>query len=158
MRAWIIKKFWEPLLTLLKQGLSPSKLALTVALGAYTALFPALGVTTILATGIALGFRLNLVAMLTANYAAYPLQFVVLFPFFRAGEWLFDRAPLGLSPMEFVSFVTQNPSQAVRIYWTVTWDAAAVWLLAGALVVPLLWFILTPVFTRVAQGLETQRV
>lgn len=156
MRAWLRQKFWAPLLSLLKHGLSPSKLAFSVALGAWIALFPALGVTTLLALLAASIFRLNLVAVQIANYLCYPLQFLVLFPFFRAGEWLFNRVPLGLSPLEFVQFVTHNPAEAVRKYWTVTWDAAAVWLLLGLIVVPLVWLSLTPFFTRIAHRLEAK--
>ena len=136
---------------LLRHGLSPSKLALSVALGVWIAVFPALGVTTALCALVALALRLNMVAIQTVNYAAYPLQFLLLFPFFRAGEWLFKRAPLDLSPAEFAALVMHHPRQAVVDFWGVTWAAAAVWALLGLVLVPLAWALLTPVFTRIAR-------
>jgi uncharacterized protein (DUF2062 family) len=153
VRAWLRHKLWDPLLALLMEGLSPSKLALSVALGAWIALFPALGVTVLLCIVVALVFRLNMVALQTANFAAYPLQFVTIFPFFRAGEWLFDSPPLKMSPREFVALVTQDPVGAVSKFWVVTWQGAIVWALMGALMVPLAWAALTPVFTRAAHTL-----
>jgi uncharacterized protein (DUF2062 family) len=156
VRAWLRRKIWEPLLTLLKQGLSPSKLALSVSLGAWIAVFPALGVTVLFCTIAAFILRLNMVAIQTANLAAYPLQFVLLLPFFRAGAWLFDSPPLKMSAGEFVSLVTHDPVGAVSRFWVITWEGAAAWALVGLLLVPLAWAVLTPVFTRVARNLRPE--
>jgi hypothetical protein len=80
-----------------------------------------------------------------------------LFPFFRAGEWLFDAEPLRLSPSEFVALVTQHPLDAMSKFWWVTWHGAAVWALLGLLAVPALWAALKPIFERIArrQSLQT---
>ena len=141
-------------MALLKQGLSPSKLALSVALGAWIAVFPALGVTILICTVVAFALRLNMVAIQTANLAAYPFQFLLLFPFFRAGEWLFNSPPLGLSPSDFVTLVTHDPAGAVTRFWWVTWHGAAVWALLGLVLVPLSWALMTPLFARVASRLK----
>lgn len=154
--AWLRRKVWEPLLALLKQGLSPSKLALSVALGTWIAVFPALGVTTALCAAAALAFRLNMAAIQTVNYAAYPLQFVLLFPFFRAGEWLFESPPLNLSPAEFAALVASDPMDAIHKFWWTTWHGAAVWALLGAVLVPAAWAMLTPLFIRIARREQAQ--
>jgi uncharacterized protein (DUF2062 family) len=156
MSTWLRKKLQDPLLALLKQGLSPSKLALCVALGAWIGIFPALGVTTGLCALAAFAFGLNMVAIQTVNFSAYPLQFVMLFPFFRAGEWLFKSPSLNLTPAEFVSLVTKDPLGAVIRFWAVTWRGAVVWLLAGLVVVPLAWAILTPVFSKALRTDESK--
>jgi uncharacterized protein (DUF2062 family) len=154
MRSFLRRKIWEPLLTLLKQGLSPSQLAFSVALGAWIAVFPALGVTVLLCTAAAMVLRLNMIAIQTANFAAYPLQFVLLLPFFRAGAWLFNSPPLKMSAAEFVSLVAHDPLGAISRFWVITWEGAVAWALAGLLLVPLAWALLTPAFTRIARDLK----
>jgi uncharacterized protein (DUF2062 family) len=59
MRSWIPRRLFEPLLDLLKQGISPGRLALSVAIGIVVGNIPILGLSTILCTIIALTLRLN---------------------------------------------------------------------------------------------------
>ena len=57
------RKILDPLLALLKQGMSPNRLALCVALGIVIGNIPILGVSTLICAAIALVFRLNLPAI-----------------------------------------------------------------------------------------------
>jgi uncharacterized protein (DUF2062 family) len=150
MGGWFKRKAVDPLLDLLKQGLSPGKLAQCVAFGVAIAVFPALGTTTVIAAGAALAFRLNMVAIQTVNYLAYPLQFVLLLPFFRAGEWLFGAEPLSLGVADVATLVGEHPLDAIGQLWTVTWHAAVAWGALSVVVVPLLTLALTPVFKKAA--------
>ena len=75
------EKITLPLINLLKQGLSPSKLALVIALGMTLSVFPLLGTTTLLCTLVALFLHLNLPAIQVANYMAFPLQIIFFFLF-----------------------------------------------------------------------------
>ncbi len=98
-----------------------------------------------------------MIAIQTANFAAYPLQFLLLIPFFRAGAWLFGSPPLTMSAGEFVrSLVTHDPVGAVSKFWVITWEGAAAWALVGLLLVPLAWALLTPVFTRAARKVRPE--
>jgi uncharacterized protein (DUF2062 family) len=79
------------LLRLLRDGMSPSKIALCVAAGGILGLFPVPGVTTLLCAAVAWGLRLNHAAIQAVNYAAYPLQLLLIGPFFALGSrWLGD--------------------------------------------------------------------
>src|SRR3954462_646949 len=73
----------------LSQGISPERLALTLALGFAIGCLPMIGIPTALCMGIALGMRLNVPAIQAANYAAMPLQIVLILPFARLGGWMF---------------------------------------------------------------------
>ena len=75
-----------PLAKLLRQGLSPSKLALVISLGMTISVFPVLGIATPLCALVALTFRLNIVAIQMANYFAFPFQIILFFPFLCIGE------------------------------------------------------------------------
>jgi hypothetical protein len=73
----------------LRQGISPRRLALTLALGLAIGCIPVVGIPTALCAMLALALRLNLPAIQAANYIAMPLQLVLIVPFVRLGGWLF---------------------------------------------------------------------
>ena len=72
----------------LSQGVSPRRLALTLALGFAVGCIPLVGIPTVLCAALALAFRLNLPAIQAANYAVMPLQLALIVPFVRLGRWL----------------------------------------------------------------------
>src|SRR4051794_11066986 len=69
----------------LLDGISPQRLALTLALGFVLGCIPLVGVPTGLCIVLALAFRLNVPAMQAANYAAMPFQLALIVPFVRLG-------------------------------------------------------------------------
>ena len=79
-------KVVDPLINLLKQGLTPSKVAAVVAIGFSFGLFPIIGVHAIICTGIAFLFRLNLIVIQFAHLIAFPFQIFMFFPFLKIGE------------------------------------------------------------------------
>ncbi len=72
----------------LSQGISPRRLALTLALGFAVGCIPLVGIPTVLCAGLALALRLNLPVIQAANYAAMPLQLALILPFVRLGGWI----------------------------------------------------------------------
>jgi uncharacterized protein (DUF2062 family) len=89
----------------LRQGISPRRLALTLALGFALGCFPVVGIPTALCALLALALKLNLPAIEAANYLVMPLQFVLIVPFVRLGGWLVASGP-GRPPVLF------GPAQA----------------------------------------------
>ncbi|MBN2299057.1 MAG: DUF2062 domain-containing protein, partial [Deltaproteobacteria bacterium] len=87
------KKILVPVTKLLKQGISPEKIALSIAWGVMLGIFPVLGTTTILCTVAAVLLRLNLPVIQLANWLVYPLQIVLIVPFFVAGTAMFGNSP-----------------------------------------------------------------
>jgi len=77
----IQNKIILPLVTLLKQGVEPSRLSLALASDSAIGAFPALGIATITCTVVAALYRLNLPAIHLANYLVFPMQ-IILFPLF----------------------------------------------------------------------------
>jgi len=74
----------------LRAGISPQKLALTLALGFAIGCLPVIGIPTALCTVVAVALRLNVPAMQVANYAAMPVQLTLMLPFVRLGGWMFS--------------------------------------------------------------------
>lgn len=131
----------------LRQGISPQRLALTLALGFAIGCIPMFGLSTALCAVLALGLRLNLPAIQAANYAALPLQIVLLAPFVRLGGWLFSWGPrpgagvgalIRLSPAHLAGALTGFAGQALLA-----------WLLFAIPVVALLTGGLTLILRRV---------
>ena len=84
----IQKKIILPLVSLLKQGVEPSRLSLALASGSVIGDFPVLGIATVACTGVAALYRLNLPAIQLANYLVFPMQIILFFLFFMLGRAL----------------------------------------------------------------------
>ena len=80
---------WEKFKALLKQGLTPKQLAISLVVSTLVSIFPIFGITTIALTCIALPFRLNLPIMIAFSYIIGPLKFLVLIPFINLGASVF---------------------------------------------------------------------
>ncbi len=109
MRGFLRRRVGDPVLLLLKQGLVPEKLALSLALGATLGLFPVLGATTALCLVAGLALRLSHPALQLANYAVYPLQVPLILAFVRLGERFSDAAPMPLSVERLLVLFRQDP-------------------------------------------------
>ena len=140
--SFLQKKLITPLIDLLKQGITPEKLALTLSIGIVLACFPLLGTTTTLCVFAAYFFRLNQVAIQIANYAAYPLQIVLMIPFFRMGEKIFGVVPASLNVTEIVTLFKNDPKGAVILYGMTGLRGAVAW----AIVAPFAIFIFSKIF------------
>jgi uncharacterized protein (DUF2062 family) len=145
------RRLIRPLIDLLRQGVTPEQIALSIVFGVTLGVFPVLGTTTALCAIAALAFRLNLPAIQLVNYFAYPLQLVLLIPFFRLGEKLFHAPHLPLSVAQIYAMVHASMTGAVRALWTTTWHAIVVWCLVAPFAAIVLYWILIPVLRRVAR-------
>jgi uncharacterized protein (DUF2062 family) len=139
------KKF----IAFLAQGLSPEKLALCVALGCVIGVFPALGWTTLLCALAAWTLRLNQPAIQSVNYVVYPLQFILLIPFYRMGERLFNAPKLAITGQGVKDLITSGLWNAIHVLWTTTMHAIVAWALAAPLAAGSIYLILVPLFRRV---------
>lgn len=139
----------KPLVKLLSQGVTPEKLALSLALSAALAVIPAFGWSVWLCGIAGLAFGLNLPAMQVVNYFLYPAQVALLLPFFRLGEKLFRAPHLPLSVSQIFSMVRANFWGAIKLLWNTTWHAMVVWALLAPFAVGLIYFVLLPIFRRI---------
>ena len=138
----------RPVVELLRRGVTPEKMALSLALGVALGVFPVLGHTlrgALRARGFIL--RLNLPAIQIVNYFVYPLQIVLLIPFFRLGENLFGAPHLPLSIKQILTMLHASFWRATQFLWTTIWHAAVAWCLLAPLFVGLMYAVLAvPLF------------
>lgn len=140
----VYRRLIYPILDLLRQGVTPEKIALSIALGVALGVFPLVGATTILCALAALLLRLNLPAIQIVNYFVYPLQVALLLPFCRAGEWLFGAPRLPLSLPEIRALVHTGMGHTLAALWVTTWHAVTVWCLLAPGFVGAAYFVLVP--------------
>ena len=88
------RNFWQrrvrdPIVAQLTQGITPEKIALTVAVGSAFALFPVLGTTTLLCFLIAWAMRLNQPITQIINQLLWPVHIPAILLCIRLGERIF---------------------------------------------------------------------
>ena len=130
----------------MRAGISPPRLALTLALGFAIGCIPVLGIPTALCFLVALPLRMNVPAMQAANYAAMPLQVILIFPFARLGSWMFASSPrTGLTADPLIH------RSALNLLWasgSLAGQAVAAWLVIAVPMVALMTLFLTAVIRR----------
>ncbi|MFQ5675680.1 MAG: DUF2062 domain-containing protein [bacterium] len=136
------------ILDLLKQGLTPEKIVLGIAFGVTLGVIPVLGSTTLLCAIAAFLFRLNPAAIQLVNYLVYPLQILLLIPFYRAGEHLFRAEVLPLSVSQVLALINEDFWGAVRLLWDTTVHAVVVWGILAPILGVILYAALLPLVRR----------
>ncbi len=157
-RAFWRRKVADPVLELLRQGITPEKLALSIALGVTLGVTPVIGSTSLLCFLAAALLRLNLPAIQLVNYLVYPLQFALIVPFMRLGGWLFgnDAALMPLGAM--LELVRDDFWGALMTFWPVTLQALAAWAIAGAAAATLMYFPLAAVLRGLVQAMRREAI
>ncbi len=147
-RDWLRRRVAEPVLAVLRIGVTPEKIALSIAIGLVLGVFPIFGVTTVLCLIAALALRLNVVVMEIFNYVAYPLHVALLIPFLRLGEHLLRLEPLKVSLRAVKAQVAADPWSAFIIFARLEVRAIAGWLPVAPLAVFALYLALAPLLRR----------
>jgi len=128
----------------LRQGISPQRLAVTLALGFAIGCIPVVGVTTAICLIVATSLRLNFPAIQAANWIAMPLQVALIVPFIRLGGRLFGLGPghgvavgalLHAPPLQMISGMGWLAGQALLAWLVIAIPAV---LLMTAMLIPLL--------------------
>ena len=150
------ESFWKrrvvtPLIAQLRQGVTPEKLALTVALGLVLGIFPILGATTLLCGAAAIALRLNQPVIQLVNYFAYPVQLALIIPIYHAGEKLFGNAPIPLSiPLIFERF-RADFWQFLRDFGMIAVQGIVVWCILAPVLVAAIYFSTRPLLRKLAR-------
>ena len=142
MGKLIQKRLLKPLKQLLSEGLTPKKMSEALAAGFVLGMTPMLGISTVLAVGIAVVFKLNQVAIQVANWAAYPAQIIMFIPFIRIGEWVFGLEPAAINPTDIATMFSNDFQASVQHYGQSLLAGWFSWLIAA---VPLAMVISWPV-------------
>ena len=145
--SWSLRAMRRKAEAWLRQGISPRRLALTLALGFAIGCLPVVGIPTALCLLVALGLRLNVPAIQAANYAAMPLQVALIFPFVRLGGWMFSSSPSpALNPG---ALAHASALKLICASGSLAGEALGAWLVTAVPAVLLLTLALTVLLRRV---------
>lgn len=135
--------FWQrrivhPVVLQLTQGITPHKIALTLAVGSALALFPIVGTTTVLCiiAGIVLGLNQPIIQIV--NGICAPLHLPVILGMIRLGEHLFHETHSKLSLRYMSQMFWDEPGVFFHHYGTIALHAIVAW----AVITPF-WIVLT---------------
>lgn len=151
MMEFIKRKIITPILTLLKQGVTPEKISLSIALGGTIGVFPVIGSTSILCGIMGVSLRLNMVAIQVVNYAVYPLQLLLLVPFVRLGEYVLGSDPFPISPTAILEMLKLGILETIRYFWDATMHGILGWSIIFVPSAIVAYFIFLPILRKTAE-------
>jgi uncharacterized protein (DUF2062 family) len=147
--------FWrrrlvDPLVALLTQGVTPDRLAATLAVGSVCSLFPFLGATSALNLGVGLWLRMNQPVLQGLNQLLGPVQAAMILVYVRIGERIWrapeaDRFSLGemmraFGELPFTGFLQRFGQAGVHAF--------TAWALTAPLLLAAIYLPLRPIFRR----------
>ena len=133
----------------LAQGISPRRLALTLALGFAIGCIPVEGIPTATCILLAFMLRLNLPVLQAANYTVMPLQWLLMAPFMRMGQWLFHGVSGSRPALKLSSLLHHSPQELFAQLSGLAGHALLAWLLIAIPAVVLMTEALTLLLRRV---------
>ena len=108
------RSFWQrrlrdPIVSLLTQGVTPDKIAATLAVSTAISLFPIFGLTTLLNVLVGLKLRMNQPLLQAINYLLTPLHLIMIFVYVRIGERIWGVQEAAFTLGELVSTFHEKP-------------------------------------------------
>ena len=137
IREFFRCRILRPLLRQLRGGVTPRRLAWSLALGMVIGINPSIGITTFLVILIAWAFGLNQIASQIGSHAVTPIHLLLFVPFIELGVHLFHTGRLPLDRRQ-IEHLSHHPWYLIRDIWQWEWHALIVWCLVAAIAMPLL--------------------
>jgi uncharacterized protein (DUF2062 family) len=150
-----LNKFWQerivaPIIAQLMQGVTPQKLALSIALGLSLGIIPILGITTALCALAAIRFKLNQPVIQLVNWLVYPLQLGLLLVFARIGEWIMHAPPVNFSVPELLLKFHESPVKFFEQFGVMALQGMVAWLFIAPILTGIIYSLLTPSLKKLA--------
>jgi len=139
------------LLAQLRQGITPEKIALTLAIGLVLGLFPIFGTTSALCLLAGLWLKLNQPMIQLVNWFAAPLQLPGIYLFVRIGERLTRTPPVHFSIAGLVQQFRAAPLQFLQQFGMTGLRAILAWLLIAPAVAAVVYVALLPPLRRLGR-------
>jgi uncharacterized protein (DUF2062 family) len=150
------RTFWQrrvrdPIVAQLTQGITPEKIALTVAVGSAMALFPILGTTTLLCFLAALTLKLNQPITQLINQALWPVHVPAIFLCVRMGERLFGAHHVKFSIRYMNELLWNDPRLFLHTFGSTALHAVAGWLAVAPFYIAAVYWIALPLMRGVTR-------
>jgi uncharacterized protein (DUF2062 family) len=148
--------FWQrrvrdPIVALFTQGITPDKVALTLATGTACSLFPFLGFTSLLNFAVGLRLRMNQPLLQTLNQLLGPVHLVMIVVYVRLGEWVWRAQDDRFTVAEMLRvFREASLGDFLHRFGWAGVHAFTAWALTTPLLIAALYHLLRPALRRLA--------
>jgi uncharacterized protein (DUF2062 family) len=133
--------FADPLVQQLTQGVSPEKIALTLAVGSAAALFPILGTTTLLCIAAGVALKLNQPIIQSINALCGLIWIPLFIAFVRLGEILTRAGATKLDISAMFPMFRHHPAEFFREFGATAWHGVLGWAVFAPIWIPLAYFV-----------------
>jgi uncharacterized protein (DUF2062 family) len=149
------RRFVQAVLTQLTQGVTPDRIAATLAVGTVCSLLPFLGFTTLLNLGVGLALRMNQPILQALNQLLGPLQLALILGYVRAGEWLWGHAGGGFTVADMIrKFGELSFLEFLQQFGWAGIHAFTAWALTSPVLAAMIYFTFRPVLRRATARLS----
>ena len=155
MKGFLQQKVYKPIINHLASGATPSKLALTIAMGIVCGICPMLWMPTMLCISCAMALRLSFPLMQLSNYFTYPLHVVCMIPFYKTGAYFFNEE-FNLSINQIIAMAENGVLDMIGKIGMAIVHAIAAWAIVAPVLVGILYAMLLPVVKKVSRRLQTK--
>jgi len=153
------RNFWQrrvrdPIVAQLTQGITPEKIALTVAVGSAFALFPVLGTTTLLCFLIAWALRLNQPIVQLINQALWPAHFPSIIGCIWLGEAIFGAPHVHINIRylrKMSALVWNDPTLFFHQFGLTIMYAVVAWAIIAPFYIAIVYHIALPITREVTK-------
>jgi uncharacterized protein (DUF2062 family) len=155
-------KFWrrwlaDPLVQQLTQGVSPEKIALTLAVGGACSVFPILGTTTIFCLAAGIILKLNQPIIQSINALCGFIWIPLFIAFVRFGDALTRSPSSSLDIPAMFSLVRHHPAEFVSRFGVTAWHGIIGWAVVAPLAVPVIYFLARAPLRAAADRIKLHR-
>ena len=150
LRAFWRERVLRVIVAQFTQGVTPEKIALTIALGLNLGIFPLLGATTALCALAGVCLKLNQPVIQLVNWLVSPLQLVLILVFVRIGEWLMRAPQVTFSIPELFQKFHQSPAAFFREFGLTGLHGVIAWLVIAPLLTAIVYYLLVPPLRKLA--------
>ncbi len=139
------RSFWQrhvsdPILSQLKQGVTPDKIALTLAIGSALALFPIIGTTALLCLLVGIILQLNQPIIQAVNLLFTPLHIPFIIYCIYLGEKLFGGHYVKFNLHEFSRLLWDDPALFAQRFGLIGLHACIIWAIAAPFWIALIYY------------------
>jgi uncharacterized protein (DUF2062 family) len=149
-RGFWQRRVLDPILTQIKQGTTPDKIALTLALGVAFGLFPFLGFTTLLCFLVAFVLKLNQPIIQIVNHLLWPVHLTGIVCYIWLANRLFHLPPIPFDPEEFKRLLFHEPSEFLHRFGRLGLGMLIIWLVSVPFLTAAIYYPVRPVLRKLA--------
>lgn len=137
IREWFRCHVLRPVLRGLRGGVTPKRMAWSLALGMVVGINPSVGLTTLLVVAVAWMFGLSKLASMIGSHVVAPLHLLLFIPFIDLGVHVFHTGKLPMTRKQ-IEHLSHHPFRLFHEIWQWEWHALVIWGIVAVVAMPLL--------------------